>query len=165
MFKIYPLPDDPSAPLPPRQFTKLPHNGIEECIVRVYIIQAHGLQPKDSNGKVRSHTHRFYWSVQDQTLWITCVIVYDPSVTRTWRSLWGKRPSTTTTTTSPVLWSRCLGSTYRPFKDIYQSNCGYRIRGINSTDPDREQRLSADYKKKITYCSDILYTQNLSSNC
>lgn len=51
MFKIYPLPDDPSAPLPPRQFTKLPHNGIEECIVRVYIIQAHGLQPKDSNGK------------------------------------------------------------------------------------------------------------------
>ncbi|KAK7910021.1 hypothetical protein WMY93_014705 [Mugilogobius chulae] len=51
MFKIYPLPDDPSAPLPPRHFTKLPPNGIEDCIVRVYIIQANGLQPKDPNGK------------------------------------------------------------------------------------------------------------------
>ncbi|XP_072315466.1 dysferlin isoform X3 [Eucyclogobius newberryi] len=51
MFKIYPLPDDPSAPLPPRHFTRLPPNGIEECLVRVYIIQAHALQPKDPNGK------------------------------------------------------------------------------------------------------------------
>lgn len=53
MFKIYPLPDDPSTPPPPRQFRKLPPNGIEECLVRVYIIQAQGLQPKDTNGKVR----------------------------------------------------------------------------------------------------------------
>lgn len=52
MFKIYPLPDDPSAPSPPRQFCLLPPNGIEECLVRVYIIQAYGLQPKDTNGKV-----------------------------------------------------------------------------------------------------------------
>ncbi|XP_054863905.1 dysferlin [Amphiprion ocellaris] len=51
MFKIYPLPDNPSAPAPPRQFRKLPPNGIEDCLVRVYIIQAHGLQPKDTNGK------------------------------------------------------------------------------------------------------------------
>uniref|UniRef100_A0A3Q0RFX8 Dysferlin, limb girdle muscular dystrophy 2B (autosomal recessive) n=1 Tax=Amphilophus citrinellus TaxID=61819 RepID=A0A3Q0RFX8_AMPCI len=51
MFKIYPLPDDPGAPTPPRQFRKLPPNGIEECLVRVYIIQAQGLQPKDPNGK------------------------------------------------------------------------------------------------------------------
>lgn len=51
MFKIYPLPDDPSAPTPPRQFRKLPPNGIEDCLVRVYVIQAHGLQPKDTNGK------------------------------------------------------------------------------------------------------------------
>ncbi|KAL0189200.1 hypothetical protein M9458_016299, partial [Cirrhinus mrigala] len=50
-FKIYPLPDDPSMPVPPRQFRKLPTNGIEECLVRVYIIQAYGLQPKDANGK------------------------------------------------------------------------------------------------------------------
>ncbi|KAI3376172.1 hypothetical protein L3Q82_016695 [Scortum barcoo] len=51
MFKIYPLPDDPSAPAPPRQFRKLPPNGIEDCLVRIYIIQAQGLQPKDANGK------------------------------------------------------------------------------------------------------------------
>lgn len=52
MFKIYPLPDDPSIPSPPRRFRKLPPSGIEECLVRVYIIQAQGLQPKDANGKV-----------------------------------------------------------------------------------------------------------------
>lgn len=52
MFKIYPLPDDPSTPAPPRQFRKLPPNGIEECLVRVYVVQAQGLQPKDTNGKV-----------------------------------------------------------------------------------------------------------------
>lgn len=52
MFKIYPLPDDPSVPPPPRQFCLLPPNGIEDCLVRVYIIQAYGLQPKDTNGKV-----------------------------------------------------------------------------------------------------------------
>ncbi|XP_075884185.1 dysferlin isoform X1 [Nelusetta ayraudi] len=51
MFKIYPLPDDPSVPAPPRQFRKLPSNGIEECLVRVYVVQAQGLQPKDTNGK------------------------------------------------------------------------------------------------------------------
>ncbi|XP_029931461.1 dysferlin isoform X2 [Myripristis murdjan] len=51
MFKIYTLPDDPSAPRPPRQFRQLPPNGIEECLVRIYIIQASGLQPKDTNGK------------------------------------------------------------------------------------------------------------------
>ncbi|XP_061769069.1 dysferlin isoform X1 [Nerophis ophidion] len=50
MFKIYPLPEDPSAPLPSRQFRKLPPNGVEECLVRVYVIQAQGLQPKDANG-------------------------------------------------------------------------------------------------------------------
>ncbi|XP_056156157.1 dysferlin [Lampris incognitus] len=51
MFKVYPLPDDPSAPSPPRQFRQLPPNGIEECLIRVYVIQANGLQPKDANGK------------------------------------------------------------------------------------------------------------------
>uniref|UniRef100_A0A8C2TRW6 Dysferlin n=1 Tax=Coturnix japonica TaxID=93934 RepID=A0A8C2TRW6_COTJA len=50
-FKIYPLPDDPRVPLPPRQFHQLPARGPQECLVRVYIIRAFGLQPKDANGK------------------------------------------------------------------------------------------------------------------
>uniref|UniRef100_A0A8C9X1M2 Dysferlin, limb girdle muscular dystrophy 2B (autosomal recessive) n=1 Tax=Sander lucioperca TaxID=283035 RepID=A0A8C9X1M2_SANLU len=41
MFKIYSLPEDPSVPAPPQT----------ECLVRIYIIQAQGLQPKDTNGK------------------------------------------------------------------------------------------------------------------
>ena len=53
MFRIYPLPGDASSPLPPRQFTQLPSSGVEDCVVRVYVIQAHDLQPKDPNGKVR----------------------------------------------------------------------------------------------------------------
>uniref|UniRef100_A0A4W4HLZ9 C2 domain-containing protein n=1 Tax=Electrophorus electricus TaxID=8005 RepID=A0A4W4HLZ9_ELEEL len=51
MFRIYPLPSEPSGPLPPRQFCQLPSNGTEECLVRLYVVQAHGLQPKDANGK------------------------------------------------------------------------------------------------------------------
>uniref|UniRef100_A0A8C5QFH1 Dysferlin n=1 Tax=Leptobrachium leishanense TaxID=445787 RepID=A0A8C5QFH1_9ANUR len=50
-FKIYPLPDDPSVPMPSRQFCQLPAKGLQECLVRVYIIRAFGLQPKDTNGK------------------------------------------------------------------------------------------------------------------
>ncbi|XP_017292966.1 dysferlin isoform X5 [Kryptolebias marmoratus] len=49
-FRIYAAPDDPSAP-PRHRFRKLPPNGTEECLVRVYVVQAQGLQPKDANGK------------------------------------------------------------------------------------------------------------------
>lgn len=51
-FKIYPLPEDPSVPMPPRQFHQLAAQGPQECLVRIYIIRAFGLQPKDPNGKV-----------------------------------------------------------------------------------------------------------------
>ncbi|KAM8924190.1 myoferlin isoform 2-T2 [Pelodytes ibericus] len=49
-FRIYPLPDDPNIPAPPRQFRELPDSGSQECIVRIYIIKGIDLQPKDSNG-------------------------------------------------------------------------------------------------------------------
>uniref|UniRef100_A0A3Q4N4Y8 Dysferlin, limb girdle muscular dystrophy 2B (autosomal recessive) n=1 Tax=Neolamprologus brichardi TaxID=32507 RepID=A0A3Q4N4Y8_NEOBR len=76
MFKIYPLPDDPGAPVPTRQFRKLPPNGIEECLVRVYIIQAHGLQPKDPNGKCDPYVKITLGkkSVNDHENYIPCTL-------------------------------------------------------------------------------------------
>ncbi|KAJ6668914.1 hypothetical protein lerEdw1_007723 [Lerista edwardsae] len=49
-FRIYPLPDDPNVPAPPRQFRELPDSGPQECIIRIYIARALELQPQDNNG-------------------------------------------------------------------------------------------------------------------
>jgi hypothetical protein len=49
-FRIYPLPDDPSLPVPERVFSNLPPSKPEMCIVRVYIIKAIELQPNDPSG-------------------------------------------------------------------------------------------------------------------
>ncbi|XP_042253888.1 myoferlin-like isoform X8 [Thunnus maccoyii] len=50
-FKVYPLSDDPGVAPPPRQFRELPESGPQECLVRVYIVRAIDLQPKDNNGR------------------------------------------------------------------------------------------------------------------
>ncbi|XP_066495742.1 fer-1-like protein 5 [Tiliqua scincoides] len=50
LFRIYPLPEDPNDPPPPRQFQELPESGNQYCVVRIYIIRAFNLQPKDRNG-------------------------------------------------------------------------------------------------------------------
>uniref|UniRef100_M4APC2 Myoferlin n=1 Tax=Xiphophorus maculatus TaxID=8083 RepID=M4APC2_XIPMA len=50
-FKVYPLPDDPSIAAPPRQFRELPESGPQECLVRIYVVRAIDLQPKDNNGR------------------------------------------------------------------------------------------------------------------
>uniref|UniRef100_A0A3P8SXK6 Myoferlin n=1 Tax=Amphiprion percula TaxID=161767 RepID=A0A3P8SXK6_AMPPE len=50
-FKIYPLPDDPEVPTPPRQFSQLPESEPQECLVRIYVVRCIDLQPKDRNGK------------------------------------------------------------------------------------------------------------------
>lgn len=50
-FKVYPLPDDPGVAPPPRQFRELPDSGPQECLVRIYIVRAIDLQPKDNNGR------------------------------------------------------------------------------------------------------------------
>ncbi|XP_071319383.1 myoferlin-like isoform X2 [Trachinotus anak] len=50
-FKVYPLPDDPGVAPPPRQFRELPDSGPQECLVRIYVVRAIDLQPKDNNGK------------------------------------------------------------------------------------------------------------------
>lgn len=49
-FRIYPLPDDPSVPTPPRQFRELPDSVPQECTVRIYIVRGLDLQPQDNNG-------------------------------------------------------------------------------------------------------------------
>uniref|UniRef100_A0A8C5P4U7 C2 domain-containing protein n=1 Tax=Jaculus jaculus TaxID=51337 RepID=A0A8C5P4U7_JACJA len=51
-FRIYPVPEDPELPRPPRQF--LVSSEYEDfpqlCLVRVYIVRAINLQPQDYNG-------------------------------------------------------------------------------------------------------------------
>ncbi|KAM9331380.1 dysferlin [Gastrophryne carolinensis] len=75
-FKIYTLPDDPSVPLPPRQFRQLPAKGLQECLVRVYIVRAFGLQPKDSNGKCGPYVKISVGkkSITDQENYVTCTL-------------------------------------------------------------------------------------------
>ncbi|XP_024152438.1 myoferlin isoform X2 [Oryzias melastigma] len=50
-FKIYPLPDDPRVPAPPRQFKEIAKSNPQECLVRIYVVRCTELQSKDSNGK------------------------------------------------------------------------------------------------------------------
>uniref|UniRef100_G3TG62 Dysferlin n=2 Tax=Elephantidae TaxID=9780 RepID=G3TG62_LOXAF len=76
LFKIYPLPEDPAIPLPPRQFHQLAAQGPQECLVRIYVVQAFGLQPKDPNGKCDPYIKISIGkkSVSDQDNYIPCTL-------------------------------------------------------------------------------------------
>ncbi|XP_052773227.1 myoferlin-like isoform X7 [Mya arenaria] len=50
LFKVYPLPSDPSEELPVKMLANVPSTEPEECIVRVYIIRGIDLQPNDPTG-------------------------------------------------------------------------------------------------------------------
>ncbi|XP_040849283.1 fer-1-like protein 5 [Ochotona curzoniae] len=52
LFRIYPFPENPEAPKPPRQFLVWPNREDfpQQCLVRVYIVRAINLQPQDYNG-------------------------------------------------------------------------------------------------------------------
>ncbi|XP_037592064.1 dysferlin isoform X26 [Cebus imitator] len=76
LFRIYPLPEDPAIPMPPRQFHQLASQGPQECLVRIYIVRAFGLQPKDPNGKCDPYIKISMGkkSVSDQDSYIPCTL-------------------------------------------------------------------------------------------
>ncbi|XP_015759463.1 PREDICTED: dysferlin-like [Acropora digitifera] len=80
-FHIYPLPSDPTVPLPPRILTNLPPSDPVECLVRVYIIRAIDLQPMDANGLVK-RIAGWFWPPSDDNKGLIqiaseCVFFYD----------------------------------------------------------------------------------------
>ncbi|KAM5227805.1 fer-1-like protein 5 [Ctenodactylus gundi] len=52
LFRIYPFPENPDVPKPPRQFSSWPERDDfpQLCLVRVYVVRAMNLQPQDYNG-------------------------------------------------------------------------------------------------------------------
>lgn len=50
-FRVYPLPSDPDKPRPQKMLKTLPRATKEEIVVRLYVIKAQDLAPKDPNGK------------------------------------------------------------------------------------------------------------------
>ncbi|XP_062065881.1 fer-1-like protein 5 isoform X1 [Lepus europaeus] len=52
LFRIYPFPENPEAPKPPRQFLVWPsrEDFPQQCLVRVYVVRGINLQPQDYNG-------------------------------------------------------------------------------------------------------------------
>ncbi|NWR94129.1 MYOF protein, partial [Furnarius figulus] len=50
LFCIYPLPKEPGVPPPPPHFQQLPPSTPQECLVRVYVVRAFDLSPRDVTG-------------------------------------------------------------------------------------------------------------------
>jgi len=90
-FCLYPLPDDPGVPLPPRIMQSLPPSGPVECIVRVYVIKAVDLQPHDPGGSVRSASLDFTELQLSLTAHHTILMRKPPSLVSLWTVQLGSR--------------------------------------------------------------------------
>lgn len=54
LFRIYPVAEAAGACPPPRCFQRLPPSAPQECLLRVYIVRALHLSPRDVTGLVRT---------------------------------------------------------------------------------------------------------------
>ncbi|NWR37515.1 MYOF protein, partial [Tachuris rubrigastra] len=50
LFCIYPMSEEPGVPPPPQHFQQLPPSKPQDCLVRVYIVRAFDLSPRDVTG-------------------------------------------------------------------------------------------------------------------
>lgn len=105
LFCLYPLPEDPGVPPPPRHFQELPPSQPQQCLVRVYIVRALDLSPRDRNGMVRPPPRPPPHASPSVTLTAPLPAA---SVTPTFVSLWGQRPWASVTSMCPTPWNRFL---------------------------------------------------------
>lgn len=105
LFCLYPLPEDPGVPPPPRHFQELPPSQPQQCLVRVYIVRALDLSPRDRNGMVRPPPRPPPHASPSVTLTAPLPAA---SVTPTFVSLWDQRPWASVTSMCPTPWNRFL---------------------------------------------------------
>ncbi|KAI4807796.1 hypothetical protein KUCAC02_027581 [Chaenocephalus aceratus] len=144
-FKVYPLSDDPGVSPPPRQFRELPESRPQECLVRIYVVQAIDLQPKDNNGRCDPYIKI--------SLGKNTIDDRDHYLPNTTTPVFGRMFETTISVYDYDMLTRDekVGETVidleKPFLSRYNSYCGlpqtYCISGINKACPNPGPKTTA----------------------